>query len=127
MSRRIEKINHLLREEVSELLSRHVKDPRLNVFLSVTRVVTSPDLHFAKVYISIMGTEEEKTKAFEALNTAAGFLRRELRPRLTLHRIPDLSFHRDDSIEEGSHILELINQVVSHDSGEDSAEKDPEN
>ena len=113
MSRRLERLNHLIREEISELLQRQVKDPRLSGFITVTRVSTSSDLSHAKVFISIMGDEREKREALEALANASGFLRRELGPRLTLRYIPELSFHRDDSIEQGAHVLELISQVSS--------------
>jgi len=90
----------------------------LGGFVTVTRVSTSPDLSHAKVFISVMGDEGEKKEALEALVKASGFIRRELHPRLTLRRIPELSFHRDDSIEQGAHILELISQVVDHEDGE---------
>ena len=111
MSRRLERVNHLIREEISELLQRQVKDPRLGGFISVTKVSTSPDLSHANVFISIMGDEREKREALEALTKASGFLRRELSPKLTLRRIPELSFHLDDSIEKGAHVLELISHV----------------
>ena len=112
MSRRIEKLNHFIQEEISELLQRQVNDPRLGGFVTVTGVSTSSDLRHAKVFISIMGGEEEKGDAMEALAKASGFLRKELGMRLRLRYNPELSFHRDDSIEHGSHILELINQVT---------------
>ena len=121
MSRRIEKLNHLIREEISELLQRQVKDPRLGGFITVTGVSTSSDLRHAKVFISIMGGEEEKGNAMEALSNASGFLRKELGMRLRLRYNPELSFHRDNSIEQGSHILELIGQVTSSEN-EDKAE-----
>lgn len=118
MSRRLERVNHLIREEISVLLQRQVRDPRLGGFVTVTRVSTSPDLSHAKVFISIMGDERDKKEALEALAKASGFLRRELSPRLTLRRIPELSFCRDDSIEQGAHVLELISQVSDPENGE---------
>lgn len=111
MSRRLERVNHLIREEISTLLQRQVKDPRLGGFITVTRVSTSADLSHAKVFISVMGDEREKKEAMEALAKASGFLRRELRPSLTMRRIPELNFCHDDSIEQGAHILDLISQV----------------
>lgn len=112
MSRRIERLNHLIQEEISELLQRQVKDPRLGGFVTVTGVSVSSDLRHAKIFISIMGSEEEKVEAMEALTNASGFLRKELGTRLRLRYNPELSFHRDDSIEHGSHILELISRVT---------------
>ncbi|MBE0415729.1 MAG: 30S ribosome-binding factor RbfA [Dehalococcoidia bacterium] len=113
MTRRTERLNEQIREEISELLRRQVKDPRLGCFLSVTRVDTSPDLRYAKVFISIMGSEEEKKEAMEGLASASAFLYRGLRERISLRRMPQLSFHRDDSIERGAHILHLIKEVTN--------------
>ena len=113
MSRRTERLNHLIREEISQLLQRQVKDPRLSGFITVTQVSTSPDLRHAKIFISIMGNEEEKREALEALAIASGFLRKELGMRLRLRRSPELSFHYDDSIDQGAHLLQLINQVIA--------------
>jgi len=111
MSRRTEKLNHLLRKEISELLQREVKDPRLEGFITITQVSTSPDLCYAKVFVSVIGNEEEKGETFKALTGASGFLRRELSRRLTLRRVPELSFHRDDSIAKGAQVLQLIKTV----------------
>lgn len=113
MSRRIERVNNLIRQEISELLQRQVKDPRLGGFVTVTQVSTSPDLRHAKIFISIMGNEDEKEKALEAFAVASGFLRRELGARLRLRRSPELSFHYDDSIDQGTHVLQLISQIAT--------------
>ena len=67
MSRRIERLNDLIQEEISELIRRQTKDPRLDCFLTVTRVDTSPDLRHAKIYISIMGSDEEKKNAMDGV------------------------------------------------------------
>ena len=110
MTRRIERLNYLIREELSELIRRQTKDPRLSCFLTVTRVDTSQDLSCAKVFISIMGTDEEKDKAMAGLSSASGFLYRELRSRLSLRHTPQLIFYKDDSIERGAEVLKLINE-----------------
>jgi len=110
MSRRIERLNTLIREEVSDLI-RQAKDPRLNCLLSITRVETTPDLQFAKIYISIMGSDKEKKNAMEGLNSACGFFYRELRSRLALRHTPQLVFHKDESIEQGARILSLLGNV----------------
>ena len=111
MSHRIEQVNSLIRHEISELLQRHVKDPRLANFVSVTEVSTSPDLRHAKIFVSRIGSEEEKQEILSVLATASGFFHRELSKRLRLRRIPELSFQWDDSIERGNHLLRLIDQV----------------
>ena len=113
MSRRTERINQLLREEISELL-RQAKDPRLDSFVTVTEACISADLRHAKIYISILGDEKEQERVLTGLVAASGFLRRQLAPRLTMRFVPELIFVRDDSIERGSHLLQLIDQVESN-------------
>ncbi len=113
MTHRIEQVNSLIRQEISELLQRQVKDPRLGNFIAVTEVITSPDLKYAKIFVSCLGAEEEKNAALRALASAAGFFRRELAKRLKLRHVPELSFHWDDSIERGERLLRLIDKVIS--------------
>jgi len=112
MSRRTERVNQLLREEISELL-RQAKDPRLDSFVTVTEVNITPDLRHAKVFVSILGDEKEQERVLAGLAAASGFLRRQLAPRLTMRFVPELAFLRDDSIERGSHLLQLIDQIES--------------
>jgi ribosome-binding factor A len=114
MAHRIEQVNKLIRREISELLQRHVKDPRLGNFVAVTEVSTSPDLRYAKIFVSRIASEEEKQETLSVLAAAAGFLRNELARRLRLRRIPKLSFEWDDSIRRGDHLLQLIDQVAPH-------------
>lgn len=111
MAHRIERVDSLMRHEISELLQRQIKDPRLSQFVAVTEVSTSPDLRYAKVFVSCMGSEEEKQEMMSGLEAAANFLRNQLVKRLRLRRIPELSFHWDDSIERGTHLLQLIDEL----------------
>ena len=111
MTRRIERVNNLIRQEISELLQRQVKDPRLGSFVAVTEVSTSPDLRYAKIFVSHVGTDEEKRETLSALTAASGFFRSGLARHLRLRRIPELSFQWDDSIERGVHLLQLIDKV----------------
>lgn len=111
MSRRTERLNHLIRHDITELLQRETKDPRLGVLVTVTRVSVSPDLRHARVFISVMGTDEEKTEAMAGLQAATGFLRRELSHRLRLRHSPELSFCYDDTMEKAGHVLQLIQEV----------------
>lgn len=112
MTHRIEQVNKLIRREISELLQRQVKDPRLGDFVAVTDVSTSADLRYAKIFVSRIASEEEKQETLSVLAAAAGFLRNELARRLRLRRIPKLSFQWDDSIKRGDHLLQLIDQVA---------------
>lgn len=111
MSRRTERLNKLIKQEVSELLEREVDDPRLNNLISITEVSISPDLKHAKVFVSILGNEANRTDMLAGFNTASGFLRKRLASRLRLKCTPQLSFHYDDSIERGARVLKLIEQV----------------
>jgi len=117
MSYRIEKVNHLLRREISDLIQHQLKDPRLDTFISVTEVVTSPDLKYAKVFVSSINGKQDEEKVLGALTAAGGFLRRELAGTIRMRFIPELSFRWDDSIEHGDQVLRLIDQV-SHENEE---------
>ena len=117
MSRRTLRINELLREELSVLLQRDVRDPRLNRMLSITSVSVSTDLKEATVHVSTMGTEEEKSD--EGLRAAGGYLRRSLSNRLSLRHIPKLEFQMDDSIEQGARLNSIFNNL-------DLPEEDPD-
>ncbi len=107
---RQEKLGELIAVELSQLLRTRVKDPRVG-FASITRVEVSGDLRHAKVYVSVMGTPEEQVATMQALKHASGFLRHEVAERITLRYMPELIFKLDTSIEEGSRILALIQQI----------------
>ncbi len=115
MSRRIERVNNLIRQEISTLLRREVKDPRLGTFVAVTEVATSADLGHAKVFVSCICTLEERQEILSALTAASGFFRKEMNKQLRLRHIPELDFHWDDSIERGDRLMQLIDQLNSQD------------
>lgn len=112
MGRRQDRLNDLLREEISTLL-REVKDPRLAGLVTITRVEVSEDLAHARVFVSVLGTEAQWGSTMQALASAAGFLRRELAHRLTLRRIPELHFMADTSLEKAGRVLELMHQLAA--------------
>jgi len=111
MAHRIERVNTLIRKEISELIQQQLRDPRLDDFVAVTEVSTSPDLRHARIFVSSLSGKQEEQKILAVLNSAAGFLRTELARKVTLRRIPELSFEWDDSIEHGDHIIQLLDQV----------------
>ena len=115
MSRRTDRVNEQLREEISTILARQIKDPRLNRVISVTRVVTSGDLRSARVYLSVMGNQETKQTALEGIRSAASFLRRELRDRINMKHTTFLSYQLDDSLEEADQVLRLMSQFKTGD------------
>ncbi len=116
MTRRTERINDQLREEISDLIRRELKDPRIGGLITITEVDVAPDLSHGKVFVSVMGTEEERRSTLRALDAASHFLQRELRRRLTIRRMPELEFVRDDSLEHGARILNLIDKTRESDS-----------
>ena len=111
MNRRIDRVNELLRTEISQLLSRHVKDPRLTGVISITSVKTSQDLRSAQVFLSVMGDSAAKEEALEGIRSAAAFIRKELRGRLALRYVPFLSFTMDTTIEDADQLLQLMDRL----------------
>ena len=114
-SNRILLINEEIQKELSSLL-RTVKDPRVqDVMISITRVETTPDLRYTKVYVSFL-QEDKANEAMKGLKSAAGFLRRQLGQNLHLRYAPEIVWALDDSITYGAHMLNLINSLgVKHD------------
>ena len=120
-SNRINRINEEIQKELSSLL-RSVKDPRVqDTMISITRVETTPDLRYTKVYVSFL--QEEKVKdAMAGLKSAAGFLRRQLGSNLKLRYAPEIVWALDDSITYGARMLALINSLeVKSDEEDDNA------
>ena len=111
MSRRTQRLNVQFREELSELILHHLRDPRLHGMVSITRVDISPDMETADVYTSILAEPEEKISTMSALAAAAPFLRRQLLERLHIRRIPVLHFRLDESIAEAARILDLMRKI----------------
>ncbi len=109
---RIERVNELIRGEISQLLQRETKDPRLSGYISINSVVTTPDLRHAKVLVSCVCEEEQKKEILNALHSAAGFFRSELAKTLKMRYTPELSFHWDDSIERGDRISRILDRVI---------------
>ena len=118
-SNRILLINEEIQKELSALL-RTVKDPRVqDVMISITRVETTPDLRYTKVYVSFL-QEDKAADAMKGLKSAAGYLRRELGRNLQLRHAPQIVWEKDDSIVYGARMLKLINSLeVSHDDADE--------
>ena len=109
-SNRIGRINEELQKELSSLI-RELKDPRVqNTMISITRVEATPDLRWAKVYVSFL-QQEKAAEALKGLKSASGYLRRELGSALQLRYTPELQWEQDDSIVYGAKMLELINSL----------------
>ena len=113
MTRRTERLNHLLRQEISQLIQHHLMDPRLDGLISVTEVEISTDLKQAQVYVSVLAEEEQKRKTFRGLKAASGYLRHHLAHRLVMRAVPELQFILDESLARGDHLTGLIREVAS--------------
>jgi len=111
---RLDRLNALFQAELSDIIQKQMKDPRIGL-VSVTAVEVTPDLRHAKVYISILGDEEEIKKTWAILEDTASFLRRELSHRLYLRRIPELTLHLDTSLARGDRILRLLRELSTQD------------
>jgi len=107
---RQEKLGELIAAELSDLLRTRVKDPRVG-FASITHVEVSGDLRHAKIFVSVLGSEDEQAATTQALKHATGFLRHELASRLVVRYMPALVFKLDTSIEKGTRVLQLIREL----------------
>lgn len=110
VTRRQRRVSDLIQEEISDLLRRETKDPRLE-FVTITAVETSADLRHAHIYISVIGSEDKGQQALAGLKHAAGFLRRQLWARLSLRYIPQLTFYLDESLRQGDRIDQLLQEI----------------
>ncbi|HEY4002924.1 MAG TPA: 30S ribosome-binding factor RbfA [Candidatus Xenobia bacterium] len=106
---RLQRVQNVLMEATSDII-RRLKDPRIG-FVSVTEVEVSADLRHARIFVSVLGTEDERKAALDGLQAAAGFVRHELSQSVRLRHIPDVHFRLDQSLEHGAHIIDLINKA----------------
>lgn len=123
MTTRQDKVKELLKIEVSKIIQTQIRDPRLG-FVTVTDAEVSKDLRQGRIFISVLGDDEQRRDSLAILQKATGFIRREFGRRVTMKVIPEISFKIDSAVEQGSHIFELL-QKVKHepeepDTGSDS-------
>lgn len=112
MSRRTERVGHLIRQLVAETIQNRLSDPRIPTITSVTRVEVSDDFSVARVYVSVMAPEPQRKLCLTALRKASGLFRRVLAPELTLRKIPALDFRLDDSLRQGFETVEVIDRAM---------------
>jgi ribosome-binding factor A len=116
MSQRTDRLDSQIRQELMDLLQREMKDPRLG-FATITRVETARDLGHARVWVSVLGTDEERDRSMEALRVATPWLRRRLGERLTLRHVPELSIRLDESIASGDRVLRILAELEEAEEG----------
>ncbi len=109
MPDRMRRVNEAVREVLSARIAEGLKDPRIG-FVTVTAVETSPDLRHARVYVSVLGSEEERERSLAGLGSSHGLLQREIAAELRMKRTPTLEFVYDESIERGMRISELLEE-----------------
>jgi len=115
--KRSDKVADLIQKEISQMLVKSIKDPRIG-FVTITKVSVSEDCRFAKVYFSVAGTPAERERSMKGLESAKGFVRKELGRRIRLRYTPEILFQFDPSIEYAIHMGELIQSIQQ--------EKEPE-
>ncbi len=108
--KRSEKVADLIRKEISQMLVKSVKDPRIG-FVTITRVTVSEDCRFARIYYSVAGTQAERESSMKGLDSAKGYVRKELGRRIRLRYTPEITFQFDPSIEYAIHVEELIQNI----------------
>jgi len=121
MFKRSEKVAEAIHEEISTLLINGVKDPRVGL-VTITSVKLTDDLRHATVYFSVRGADAERKDGEAGINSAKGFLRREVGKLLRMRFVPEIIFKYDDSVAYGNHIESILKQI--HETEEDNAEKD---
>lgn len=105
------RINEELKKEISNIIRNDIKDPRVSAMVSVTNVTATKDLRYAKVLLSIFGSDSQKEETLEALKSSSGFIRKELGHRVKLRFTPELIIELDNSIEQGMHINSIIEKI----------------
>ncbi len=108
---RPEKVAHLMRREVADILENRLRDPRLGSTVTVTDVEVTQDLSFARVYVTVLGDEAARAQALETLARASGFVRREIGGRLDLREVPEIRFVYDDSLDRGHRVEDLLRRI----------------
>lgn len=105
--KRAEKVGDQLREEISDILIKELRDPRIGL-VTITKVAVSADLRSARVYYSVFGGEKEREESYQGLCSATGYIKQLLGKRIRLRYMPEITFKFDDSLEYGAHIEELL-------------------
>lgn len=109
--KRTDRLNSLLKEVISDVIRREVRNPHVNELLTVTRVEITKDLHYAKVHVSVIGTPEQKSETIKALNSAAGFIAVHAAKLVVMRYFPSLQFKLDDSVDKQMRIEALLQKI----------------
>jgi len=116
MIKRTDRLNSLLREVIAEVIMREVSNPKVNTLITVKKVDISKDLHNAKVYISLIGSDSEKQQTLKAIRSAAGFISMHASKKVVMRYFPKLTFHLDDTLEDELRIHNLLEKIHDEES-----------
>lgn len=117
MTRRTERLNSLLKEVITEVIRGDVRNPYVPELITITSVDITKDLHYAKVFFSLIGTEEQKLKTLEALQSAAGFIAVTASKKVVLHHFPELTFKIDNSVDKHMRIEMALQKIHEEENG----------
>lgn len=109
--KRVNRISEEVKKVVSELIYNGLKDPRISPMTTITNVEVTRDLRYVRIYVSVLGNQEEKDNTITGLESAKGFIRKEIGSRIDLRYVPEPIFHLDESIEKGIYMSKLIDEV----------------
>jgi ribosome-binding factor A len=126
MTRRTRQVGELLREELTDIIRKEMDDHRL-AFWTITRVDVTPDLRSARVYVSVLGTDDERAATIAAMKSGSGFIHRHLKPRLRMRQIPSLEFKDDRSFEHAAAISQTLHDLKNGVPPADERQKSPDN
>lgn len=124
VKRRVDRLNSLLKEVISDVIRKDVKNPHINELLTITNVEITQDLRHAKVYVSVIGTPEQKKETLTALQSAAGFIAVQASKEMVIRFFPELLFILDDSIDKQMKIEELLQEIAKKDQASGSFPSD---
>ena len=119
---RVEKVQELMKQEVSQIILRELKDPRIG-FVTVTSVECTGDLREAKIYVSLMGNEQQVKDCWAGLTSSLGYIRREIGKRIRLRFTPEISLAIDKSLDYSAHIQELLLKIKAEEDTKDTQAK----
>jgi len=120
---RIRRVAEQIKKDLSQIINKEIKDPRVSAMTSITDVQLSKDLRYASIYVSIFGTDSEKEETLQTLIRASGFIRSEIGRRIRLRYIPEINFYLDNSIEYGAHIEKVLKSLKKEDNNDERQSK----
>lgn len=124
---RIRRVAEQIKKDLSQIINKQIKDPRVSAITSITDVQLSRDLRYASIYVSIYGSDIEKEETLQTLVRASGFIRSEIGRRIRLRYTPEINFYLDNSIEYGAHIEKVLKSLKEEDNKDERSNENNTN